>query len=79
MKALVTGGGGFLGLHLVEVLLQKGYDVNVFCRGQYDTLDALGVNVIQGDLASAEQVMAALRPQDQSPDRDSHLSQDRED
>ena len=64
MKALVTGGGGFLGLHLVEVLLQKGYDVNVFCRGQYDTLDALGVNVIQGDLASAEQVMAACAGQD---------------
>ncbi|MDF1761896.1 MAG: NAD-dependent epimerase/dehydratase family protein, partial [Oleibacter sp.] len=64
VKALVTGGAGFLGRYLVEALLQKNYDVTVFCRGHYDVLDALGVTVIQGDLANEEQVRAACKGQD---------------
>jgi len=30
MKALVTGGGGFLGLYIVEQLLAAGAEVTVF-------------------------------------------------
>ena len=50
MKALVTGGGGFLGLYIVEQLLAEGAEVRVFCRGRYAQLDALGVETQQGDL-----------------------------
>ena len=50
MKTLVTGGGGFLGLYVVEQLLDAGHSVRVFCRGRYAALDALGVETIQGDL-----------------------------
>ena len=64
MKALVTGGGGFLGQYLVEALLQKNYEVTVFCRGHYESLDALGVTSIKGDLANAKQVKEACRDQD---------------
>jgi GDP-L-fucose synthase len=35
-RALVTGGGGFLGSHLVERLEQGGYDVFVARRRDYD-------------------------------------------
>jgi GDP-L-fucose synthase len=36
MKVLVTGGGGFLGSHLVERLEQEGHDVFVSRRADYD-------------------------------------------
>ena len=30
MKAIVFGGSGFLGGHVSDVLLEKGYDVTIF-------------------------------------------------
>src|SRR5256714_7873009 len=36
MKALVTGGGGFLGSHLVDRLRDDGHDVFVARRADYD-------------------------------------------
>ena len=35
-KVLVTGGGGFLGSHLVERLEADGHDVSVARRRDYD-------------------------------------------
>ena len=61
MEALVTGGGGFLGLYIVEQLLQSGHSVRVFCRGHYPSLDALSVKTVQGDLRDAATVSSALR------------------
>ncbi|RLC11889.1 MAG: hypothetical protein DRI57_18365, partial [Deltaproteobacteria bacterium] len=29
-KALITGAGGFIGSHLTEALVRKGYDVRAF-------------------------------------------------
>ncbi len=59
MNALVTGGGGFLGLYIVEQLVARGDQVRVFCRGTYDRLDDLGVEAICGDLRDATAVAAA--------------------
>lgn len=59
MRALVTGGGGFLGLYVVEQLLQSGDEVRVFCRGRYAELNRPGVEVVQGDLRDAHAVASA--------------------
>src|ERR687894_512833 len=40
MRALVTGGGGFLGSHLVERLEHDGHDVFAARRRDYDLTDA---------------------------------------
>ena len=61
MQTLVTGGGGFLGLYIVEQLLQQGHSVRVFCRGQYPALKALGVPTVQGDLRDEAAVIEACR------------------
>ena len=61
MKALVTGGGGFLGGVIVRQLLEEGYSVRSFSRGSYPLLEALGVESSRGDLAEAEAVREACQ------------------
>ena len=51
MHALVTGGGGFLGRYIVEQLLARGDRVRSFGRGAYPELEAMGVEVVRGDIA----------------------------
>jgi nucleoside-diphosphate-sugar epimerase len=59
MKALVTGGGGFLGKAIVRMLLAEGVDVCSFSRTAHAELDALGVEHRLGDLADGNAVVAA--------------------
>ncbi|MFO0822884.1 MAG: NAD-dependent epimerase/dehydratase family protein [Gemmataceae bacterium] len=60
MKALVTGGGGFLGGEVVRLLRQRGDAVRSFTRTAYPWLDELGVEQSLGDLASLEAVERAV-------------------
>ena len=60
MKALVTGGGGFLGQAIVRGLRKRGAEIRSFSRRTHDNLDALGVDQQKGDLADAASVSSAV-------------------
>jgi nucleoside-diphosphate-sugar epimerase len=59
MKALVTGGGGFLGRQIVEQLLAQGIETSVFSRGLYPELGKVGAKLWQGDLKDEKSVARA--------------------
>ena len=59
MKALVTGGGGFLGSAIVRKLRARGDEVRSYSRSRYPDLEALGVECVQGDLADGDAVVQA--------------------
>jgi nucleoside-diphosphate-sugar epimerase len=59
MRALVTGGGGFLGLAIVRRLLSRGDVVRSLSRTRHPQLDALNVEQMHGDVADAGAVAAA--------------------
>ena len=60
MKALVTGGGGFLGKAIILQLFERGDEARSYSRGDYPELRKLGVDVQQGDIADASDVSAAV-------------------
>jgi len=64
MKALVTGGGGFLGRRITELLLERGDEVTILARGRYPAIEALGARGVQADLRNKDALRAAVRGQD---------------
>jgi len=60
MRALVTGGGGFLGGGIVRTLVERGAEVRTLQRGSYDRLADLGVEQVCGDIGDPEVVERAV-------------------
>ncbi len=58
--ALVTGGGGFVGRKIVDMLLEKGLQVKVIGRNEYADLAAKGVECLRGDICDEAFVKAGL-------------------
>lgn len=65
MKALVIGGNGFIGINLVDELLQAGHSVRVFDRypSRYRQPDAR-VEYVTGDFANHGEVEEVVRGMD---------------
>jgi len=56
MKVLVTGGGGFLGTHIIKQLLSDGHQVVSLSRNIYPHIEELGVSSLSCDLSKADDV-----------------------
>lgn len=59
MRVAITGGAGFIGSNLAEMLLSEGHEVLVFDNletGTLENLDGLNIKFTQGDLCNISEV-----------------------
>ena len=63
MRAFVTGGGGFIGRHLVRRLVASGVDIRAIARSDRSAaqLRDLGAEVVVGDVLDASALADAVR------------------
>jgi 2-alkyl-3-oxoalkanoate reductase len=60
VRALVTGGSGFVGLHLVRRLREEGFEVRSYARREQPQAKALGAKVLQGDICDRAALLQAV-------------------
>ena len=65
MRALVTGGAGFIGSHVAEGLLARGYEVTILddlSDGRRENVPA-GARLVEGDIRDPAAVFAEVKPE----------------
>ena len=60
-KILLTGGTGFLGVHLTEALLAEGFSVTTFSRAKSSQSGSRSRRHIRGDIVDLNSVKQAMR------------------
>jgi UDP-glucose 4-epimerase len=70
-KFLVTGGAGFIGSHLVEILLRNGHNVTVYDNLSTGNIRNLSgfcninkLNIVKGDISNDKLLSAAMKNKD---------------
>jgi nucleoside-diphosphate-sugar epimerase len=66
MKAFITGGTGFVGSHLADLLLEKGFEIVTLKRPTSNTrwLEGKNVKFIEGDLFSKKAISEGVKDAD---------------
>jgi len=66
MKAFITGATGFVGSHLVDILLSKGFELKCLKRKTSSTkwLDGKNIEFVEGDLFSNDKLEEAIKDVD---------------
>jgi nucleoside-diphosphate-sugar epimerase len=62
MKALITGGAGFIGSNVVKKFLSEGFEIRVLdnlSSGYLENLSGLNVEFVEGDICDPETVLNA--------------------
>lgn len=64
-RVIITGGCGFLGVHLARKLLKEGYEVTLLDIAALDAKDLIGkVKCVKGDIRNKRNVENAIKNQD---------------
>ena len=66
MRAVIIGGAGFLGSHLIDLLLQRDYSILCIDREGCDStyLDSIGIPVVFGDIMDRASIEKHLQEDD---------------
>ncbi len=61
---MVTGGGGFVGRRIIQLLQNDGVECTALGRNCYPDLENQGINCIQGDISDSEFILQKLKGYD---------------